>query len=144
MKGNYTCISGFLLINAASLCVSLTRGSDEAGGIRNSVIMPQAVKGNEGRYSGLLLHDHPKTHPRINEGAGGRLISLYCGAAGTGGVGRSGLKPALNPLETWQLWRTTVNSGAPPGPHLLSALALRPFTGCGHVRITVKSRLWRL
>lgn len=59
--------------------------------------MPQAVKGNEGRYSGLLLHDHPKTHPRINEGAGGWLISLYCGAAGTGGAGQSGLK--RNPLE---------------------------------------------
>lgn len=98
-----THISGFLLINAASLRVNLARGSDEAGGIRNCVIMPQAVKGNEGRYSGLLLHDHPKTHPRINEGAGGRLISLYCGAAGTGGVGQSGLKPAVNPLEMWQL-----------------------------------------
>lgn len=55
--------------------------------------MLQAVKGNEGGYSGLLLHDHPKTHRRINEGAGGRLISLYCATTGAGGVGRSGLKP---------------------------------------------------
>lgn len=69
--------------------------------------MPQAVKGNEGRYSGLLLHDHP-THPRINEGAGGRLISLYCGAAGTGGAGQSGLKPAPNPGETVAAWNNKI------------------------------------
>lgn len=78
--------------------------------------MLRAVKGNEGRYSGLLLHDHPKTHPRINEGAGGRLISLYCVTTGAGGVGRSGLKP--NPLEIWQLGEAeglSALTGAPPG-----------------------------
>lgn len=74
----------------------------EAGGISNSVAMLQAVKGNEGGYSGLLLRDHPKTHSRINEGAGGRLISLFCLAVGACGVGHSRLKPAPTPLATWQ------------------------------------------
>lgn len=88
-------------------------GADEAGGIRNSVIMLQAVKGNEGGYSGLLLHDHPKTHPRINEGAGGRLISLYCVTTGAVRGGRSGLKP--NPLEIWQL--SEAEGLSAPGGH---------------------------
>lgn len=47
--------------------------------------------------------NHPKTHPRINEGAGGRLISLCCVAVGARGVGHSGLKPTPPaPLATWR------------------------------------------
>lgn len=97
--------SAFHQVTPASLCASY--GCIEAGGISNSVAMLQAVKGNEGRYFGLLLHNHPKTHRRINEEAGGRLISSFCVTVGAHGVGHSGLKAAPTPLATWQHSRAT-------------------------------------
>lgn len=91
--------------------------------------MLQAVKGNEGGYSGLLLHDHPKTHPRINEGAGGRLISLYRVVTGAGGVGRSRLKPNQRFGSSVKQRGSRLSQVRCRGPHLPSAFTSKPFAG---------------
>lgn len=98
--------------------------------------MLQAVKGNEGGYSGLLFYNHPKTHPWINEGAGGRLISLFCVTVGACGVGHSRLKPAPTPLATWQ--HSQVGCWATPS--LLDLSQVCP-AWARHVWDTVKSHL---
>lgn len=86
--------------------------------------MLQAVKGNEGGYSALLLRNHPNTHVRINEGAGGRLISLFCVAVGARGAGHSGLKAARNSIS---------DLAAVAGRLLGHTFTFRPVTGWSRV-----------